>query len=166
MPGLEVSKPVPVIVRVAALAPNVVADVLPTVGAVTPDASTTLATSTAVPLATLSVVTDALRTPVDGAWLVVPMVTVICVPVAFTDATVPVTVPVTPPWVKVTVLLPGVVSNPEPLIKSVVPLLLKLAVLADTTGVTVATCTALPLFTPLVVTMAVRLPAVIGGVEK
>ena len=49
---------------------------------------------------------------------------------------------------------------------SVVALAARLAVLLVTTGVTVATCTAAPLLTPSVVTTAVRLPAVVGGVAS
>src|ERR1700719_2132466 len=49
---------------------------------------------------------------------------------------------------------------------SVVALAARLAVLLVTTGVTLATCTAAPLLTPSVVTTAVRLPAVVGLVEK
>ena len=47
-----------------------------------------------------------------------------------------------------------------------VALAARLLVLAGTTGVTVATCTAEPLLTPLVVTTAVRLPTAAGIVES
>ena len=76
-----------------------------------------------------------------------------------------VTVP-TAPLLKTTVLLAAVVSKPKPLMVSVVALAARLAVLLVTTGVTVATCTAVPLLTPSVVTTAVRLPAVGGLVEN
>lgn len=63
---------------------------------------------------------------------------------------------------KATVLFPAVGLNPKPLIVNVVPLIAKAVVALVTTGVTVAICTALPLATPLVVTTAVKLPAVVG----
>ena len=49
---------------------------------------------------------------------------------------------------------------------SVAALAARFAVLLVTTGVTVATCTAVPLLTLSVVTTAVRLPAVVGLVEN
>ena len=76
-----------------------------------------------------------------------------------------VTVP-TAPLLKTTVLLPAVVSKPKPSMVSVVALAARLAVLLVTTGVTVATWTAAPLLTLLVVTTAVRLPAAVGAVEN
>ena len=82
----------------------------------------------------------------------VPKVTVSEVAVA--EVTVPVA-----PLLKTTVLLPGVVLKPKPLITIVAALLATLVVLAVTTGDTVATCTAVPLLNPLVVTTAVKFPA-------
>ncbi len=69
-----------------------------------------------------------------------------------------VTVP-TAPLLKVIVVSRGVAEKPKPLITTDELLAPKLAELDVTTGVTRATCTAAPLATPLVVTMAVRLPA-------
>src|SRR6185295_9446458 len=68
-----------------------------------------------------------------------------------------VTVPVAPP-LKVTTLLAGVVENPKPLIVIDVALAARFAELVVMTGSTVATCTAAPLLTPLLVTDAVKLP--------
>ena len=73
--------------------------------------------------------------------------------VAVAEVTVP-----TAPLLKATVLLPGVVSKPAPLMVIVVAVIGRLAVLLVTPGVTEATCTAEPLETPLVVTTAVKLP--------
>ncbi len=80
--------------------------------------------------------------------------------VAVADVTVP-----TAPLLKVTVLRDAVVSNPKPLMVMVDALAPRFAELLVTTGVTVATCTAVPLLIPLVVTMAVTLPAA-GLVEN
>ena len=55
-----------------------------------------------------------------------------------------VTVPIAPS-LKATVLLPAVGSKPKPVMVIVVALAARLAVLLVTTGVTVATCTAVPL---------------------
>ena len=76
-----------------------------------------------------------------------------------------VTVPIAP-LSKVTELLAGVVSKPKPLITNVAELTATFAVLAVTTGITVATSTAAPLLILFVVTTAVRLPAVSGRVER
>src|SRR5262249_15819585 len=81
--------------------------------------------------------------------------------VAVEEVTVP-----TAPLLKVTVLLPAVVSKPRPLIVMLLALAARLLVLLVTTGVTVATCTAVPLLTLLVVTTAVKLPAVLGLAEN
>src|SRR6185312_16346065 len=70
------------------------------------------------------------------------------------------------PSLKTTVLLPGVVSKPAPLIVTVVVLTDWLAVLTVTAGATVATWTAAPLLTLLVVTTAVKLPTAVGFVEN
>jgi hypothetical protein len=113
------------------------------------------ATCTAVPLLTLFVVTTAVKFPAMGF---VEKVTVSAVAVAA------VTVP-TAPLLNTTVLLPGVVLKPEPLIVIVLALAAKLVVATVTTGFKEATCTAEPLLTLLVVTIAVKLPAV-GRVEK
>ena len=107
----------------------------------------------AAPLVAPSVVTTAVRLPAVVG--LVENVTVSEVAVAA------VTVP-TAPSLKTTVLLPAVVSKPKPLMVSVVALAARLAVLLVTTGVTVATCTAVPLLTLSVVTTAVRLPAAVG----
>lgn len=67
---------------------------------------------------------------------------------------------------KAIVLLAAVVLKPKPLIVMVVALAAKASVRLVTTGMTVATLTAAPLLTVLVVTCAVRLPAAVGLVEK
>ena len=76
-----------------------------------------------------------------------------------------VTVP-TDPLTKATVLLPAVASKPVPLILSVAALAARFAKLAVTMGTTVATWTAAPLFSVAVVTIAVRIPAALGGVTN
>lgn len=81
--------------------------------------------------------------------------------VAVAEAIVP-----TAPLFSDTELFAAVGSNPNPLIVNVEALARRLAVLLVTTGVTVATCTAEPLFWLLVVAMTVILPAVAGLVEK
>ena len=67
----------------------------------------------------------------------------------------------------VTTLFKAVVpSKPAPLITMVFEVRERLAELTVTPGTTVATCTPVrPLASPLVVTMAVRLPAVVSGDE-
>ena len=60
----------------------------------------------------------------------------------------------------------GVGENPKPVIVSVAALARRLPLVAVTTGVTVATCTAVPLLMLFVVTTAVRLPAVVGFVDR
>lgn len=117
----------------------------------------TVATFTGAPLLALLVVTTAVR--ISAAAGLVLNVTVNDVAVAA------VTVP-TAPSLKTTVLLPAVVSNPEPLIVRVVALAKRSLVLLVTTGTTVATCTAAPLVMELTVTMAVKLPAAVGSVDK
>lgn len=148
LPGV-VSKPKPLMVSVAAFAAKF-ALLLVTTGV-------TLATCTAAPLLTLLVVTTAVKLPTPAGF--VEKVTVIAVAVAA------VTVP-TALLLKTTVLLPAVVSKPTPLITSVLASAAKLIVLVVTTGFTVATCTAAPLLTLFVVTIAVKLPAGEGLVEK
>lgn len=76
-----------------------------------------------------------------------------------------VTVP-TAPLLKVTVLSPAVVLKPKPLIVIVSAFAAKFDELLVTTGTTVATCTAELLLTLLLVTIAVKLPAVVGEVDK
>lgn len=70
------------------------------------------------------------------------------------------------PLLKTTELLARVVSKPKPLMVSVVALARRSLVLLVTTGVTVATSTAGPLAIVLEVTTAVKLPALVGFVEK
>jgi hypothetical protein len=108
------------------------------------------ATWTAVPLATPFVVTIAVRAPANGF---VVKETVSAVGVAL------VTFPIAP-LLKTTVLFAAVVLNPEPAIVRVVKFAKNSVVLAVTVGLSDATCTAVPLLTPLLVTMAVRFPAV------
>jgi hypothetical protein len=74
-----------------------------------------------------------------------------------------VTVPAAP-LLNVTKLLLAVELNPEPLIVMLLAFAAKLSVLLVTTGAIVATCTAAPLLTLFVETLAVKLPAVVGGV--
>ena len=70
------------------------------------------------------------------------------------------------PLLKTSVLLLWMESKPNPLIVTVVAFAAKATVLLVMTGMTVATCTAVPLLTPLVVTLAVKFPAMVGLVEK
>ena len=144
-----VSKPNPAMVIVVALAANVVVLLVMT--------GITLATWTADPLLTLLVVTTAVSGPASVG--PVDKVTVNAVPVA--ELTVP-----TAPLLNTTVLFEAVVSNPVPLIVKVVALAARLEVLEVTTGTTVATWTAVPLFSVVVETIAVRTPASMGGVEN
>src|SRR5262249_39717707 len=116
----------------------------------------TIATCTAAPLLTLLVVTMAVRLPALVGF--VEDVTVSEVGLAV------VTLP-TAPSLKVTLLLVSVLEKPKPAMVMVAALAARLAVFIVTTGVTVATWTA-PLATPLVVTLAVKLPALVGLVEK
>jgi hypothetical protein len=112
----------PVIVTVLALAarPEVI----------TETDGTTDATITDAPLDTLLVTTMADRFPTEVGRVVSDTVRVVAV-AAETDPTAPL--------LKVTVLLTSVVSNPLPIIVSVVAFALRmLPVLANTTGVTVA----------------------------
>ena len=106
---------------VVALAPTL-AELLVTTGV-------TVATWTAAPLLGLLVVTEALRSPAVVGF--VENVTVSEVAVA--EMTSPIA-----PSSRVTVLLPGVMSNPKPLMVSVAALAARSAVLLVTTGVTVA----------------------------
>ena len=76
-----------------------------------------------------------------------------------------VTVP-TAPSLNTIVLLAAMGSNPTPAMVRVVALAAKLALLVVTTGTTVATLTAVPLLMPLVVTTAVKFPAVAGTVVR
>src|SRR5437868_1477854 len=124
-----------------------------TVGA----AAVTVATCTAAPLPTPLVVTTAVSVPVATG--LVENVTVR--EVAVEAVTAP-----TAPSLKATVLLAGVELKPKPLIVIVFELMGKLAALAVTTGVTVATCTGAPLLPLPLVTTAVKLPAAVGFVEK
>ena len=80
-------------------------------------------------------------------------------------ALAPVTVPAAP-LLKTTVLLPGVVLKPKPLIVTVPALAAMLELLEVTTGTTVPTWTAEPLPAPSVVTTAVRLPSAAGLVPN
>lgn len=69
------------------------------------------------------------------------------------------TVP-TAPLLKVTVLLVAVVLKPVPAMVTVDALAARFVVALVTVGVSLATCTAVPLLAELVVTTAVKLPAV------
>ena len=109
----------------------------------------TLATWRAAPLATPLVVTIAVSAPERG---VADSVTVKAVEVAADTAPIA-------PLLKVTVLFPGVVLNPDPLMVIVDVLAAKFAVATVTVGATTAICTAAPLESEFVVTTAVKLPA-------
>lgn len=101
-------------------------------------------------------VTIAVKLPADVG--LVDSVTVSDVAVAA------VTVP-TAPLLNVTALLAAVVLKPVPAIVTVEAFAARLVVALVIVGVNLATCTAVPLLAPLVVTMAVKLPAD-GTVEK
>ena len=116
----------------------------------------TVATCTAAPLGTVLLVTTAVRFPTLG-WAV----NVTVIEVGLEEVTLPVA-----PRLNATELLAFAFAKPKPLIVTVVAVFKIVAVLNVTTGVTVATCTAAPLLTLLVVTLAVRLPALAGFVEK
>ncbi len=116
-----------------------------------------MATCTADALSSPFEVTIAVRLPADRGRL--ENVTVSDVAVAL------VTSPMAP-LLKTTVLLAAVVSKPKPAIVSVPVLAARSVVLEVTTGMTVATSMAGPLEIELEVTTAVRLPALVGLVEK
>jgi hypothetical protein len=103
------------------------------------------------------VVTTAVKFPTALGGVVIETVNAVAVAA--------VTVPAAP-LLKTRELLPAVVSKPYPFIVSVLPVISTLVELLVITGFTVATCTAEPLLTPLVVTIAVKLPAVVGDVER
>ena len=115
------------------------------------------ATCTAVPLLIALDVITAVRLPTLSG--LVEKVTVRAVAVA--EVTVP-----TAPLLKTTVLLPATGLNPKPLITIVVAVRARFVVLDVMNGLTVATRIAVPLGTPLVVTTAVKLPALVGRVEN
>ena len=143
------SKPNPLIVRVFALASRLA--VLPvTTGVI-------CAICTAVPLFWLLVVAMTVRLPA-----VAGRVEKVTVSEVFVAA---VTVP-TALLLRTTVLREAIGSKPNPLIVSVLEFAARAPVLLVITGLTVAICTAVPLVCPPVVTMAVRLPAALGLVEK
>ena len=129
-----VEKPVPVIVRVMALLPRF-AVLWVTVGT-----GTTVATCTAAPLLWPLEVTTALSAP-----SVRPLMPVTVKEVAVEAVTVPL-----PAGLKVTVLLPGVVEKPVPVIVSVVAFPARYVVLCVTLGggggrpVKAATCSIRP----------------------
>ncbi len=144
-----VSKPTPVMVIVSELIPKLL-ELAVTAGL-------TVATCTAEPLLIELLVTTAVKLPTaDGA---VVKVTVRDVAVAA------VTVP-TALLLNTTVLFAAVGLKPKPLMVTVAALMATLVVALVTTGATVAICTAAALGAELVVTIAVRLPADVGLVEK
>ena len=128
-------KPKPLIVTVVAFAAMDVVLVVTT--------GVTVATCTADPLATLLVVTTAVRLPAESG----PVVMLIVNDVAVAAVTVPAAL-----LLKTIVLLPAVVLKPNPLIVSVVALAAKATVRLVTTGITVATFTAAALLTLLLET--------------
>ena len=104
------------------------------------------------------VVTDAVRSPAVVG-LVVRFTTSV---VADADETVPAAPPT-----KVTVLLAGVVSKPNPRIVTLVASAAnRLDEPSETTGITVATWTGVPLLSVSVATAAVSVPAAVGLVVK
>jgi hypothetical protein len=114
----------------------------------------TVATTTAAPLVSLLLTTIADRVPT----IVGRTDNVIDNVVAVAAVTAPMA-----PLLNVTVLLTAVVLKPVPMMVSVVALAaIKFPPFASTTGLTDATCTAVPLDWELVVTIAVRLPACDG----
>ena len=76
-----------------------------------------------------------------------------------------VTVPIAP-LLNATVLLEAVESNPKPSMVNVPASAAKVSRLKFTTGMTLATCTAVPLDCEFVVTIAVKLPTVLALVEN
>ena len=76
-----------------------------------------------------------------------------------------VTVPTAPSF-NTTLLFARTVLNPKPPMLILVALAARLAVLLVTTGVTVDICAAAPLLILLVLTTAVKLPAVVGFIEN
>ena len=116
-----------------------------------------LATCTGVPLLAPLVITTAVKLPTMVGGVV--KFTVNWVDVA--ELTEP-----TAPLFKVTALFPGVVLNPVPFMVSVAALINWFVVFNVIVGMTVATWTGVPLLTLLVVTTAVKMPAVVGGVVK
>lgn len=117
----------------------------------------TTATCTAVPLFCELVVTEAVKLPATVG--LVENVTVRLVVVA------PVTVP-TAPLLNVTELFAATELKPTPLITTVFAVIDWAVVDGLTVGTIVATWTAAPLVRLLVVTMAVRLPTLVGRVVK
>jgi len=121
---------------------------------------TTVATRTGVPLLVPLVVTTAVRFPAAGLFPVLNA-TVSCVAEAV--CTMP-----SAPLLKVTTLFVATAaSKPAPLITMVLTLKARFAVLSVTPGTTLATCMPVtPLTLPLDVTIAVRLPRAVGGVDS
>ena len=144
------SKPWPEIVNVVASAASWLLALAVTTGA-------KVATCTAEPLLWPFEVTTAVKLPAVTGFL--EKLTVNAVAVA------PVTFPIAP-LLNTTELLAAVVSKPKPSMTMLVALAKISLVLLVTTGTTVATCTAGPLPMLLDVTTAVRLPALVGLVEK
>lgn len=144
-----VSKPNPEMVIVDALAAKASVFTLTT--------GTTLAIWIAEPLACAFVVTTAVKLP-TAVGLVVNVTVKDVEVAAVTDPTAPL--------LNVTMLSSIVVLNPTPLITTVAALAAKLVVLLVTTGFTVATWTGAPLEIELVVTTAVRMSALAGGVVR
>lgn len=118
----------------------------------------TEAICTAVPLLTLLVVTTAVRLPARAGLVVKSTVSEVVVAAL--------TVPTAPLFITTVLLEMVVPSKPKPLMVTEVALAATAVVLLVTTGATVATCTAEPLGTLFVVTIAVKLPATSGLVEK
>ena len=144
-----VLKPTPLMVMLVALATKL-AVLLVTTGL-------TVATCTASPLLTAFVVTTAVKTSA----LVGDVVKVTVNEVAVTVVTIP-----TAPLLKTTVLLPRVVSKPNPLMISSVAVAARSDVPLVTTGANTATGTAEPLVRLFVVTIAFKFPAAVGGVAR
>ena len=144
----DVLKPVPAMVMVVAVAARLVVFAV-TTGAET--FATTCATWTADPLVRVFEVTIAVKLPVAVGLVVSEIAS------ELTEAAK--TVPMAPP-LNATVLLAITGLKPNPLITRLVPLSARLNALFVTTGSIAATCTAVPLLTPFVVTIAVMAPAI------
>ena len=144
-----VLKPIPLIVMFVALAAKL-SVLLVTTGL-------TVANCTAAPLLTPFVVTI----PINMSALTGKVVKVTVSEVAVAAVTIPAA-----PLSKTTMLLPEIVSKPNPWMISTVAVAARSAMLLFTTGAITATWTAAPLLKLFVVTIAFRFPAAVGSVVR
>lgn len=142
-------KPIPLIVMLVALAAKLFV-LLVTTGL-------TVANCTAAPLLTPFVVTI----PINMSALTGKVVKVTVSEVAVAAVTIPAA-----PLSKTTMLLPEIVSKPNPWMISTVAVAARSAMLLVTTGAITATWTAAPLLKLFVVTIAFRFPAAVGSVVR